>query len=124
MDWDIPMGRIIVFQEEPQLMGMPVHSWLSRYIRLHPWIGFIGAWCLLGEACVAAVAMENGIHWLAEKAIKGLACTGGAVALNLLFAGSVQKVCASLGVCVRETSQLFTSTFRATCCCITWFHEY
>lgn len=123
MEWDISIGRIVFLQEEQVSVGIPAHPWMSRYIRIHPWIGFIGAWCILGEACLASVSMAHHVDWLAEKSFKGLMWTGGGVVLNLLVSGTVEKICTCLGVCEREIQQLFTRTLLATCCCITWCHE-
>lgn len=127
MDWDIPIGRLVVLQEEleaePIVIGTPVHPWVARCIRIHPWIGFMGAWCLLGEACLASAAMSHRADWLAYKLFQGLIWTGGGVVANLVVAGSVQKICAFLHVHSRETQNLFSRTCQATCCCLTWCHE-
>lgn len=123
MDWDIPIGRVVFFQEEQIALGIPAHPWVSRYIRIHPWLGFVGVWCILGEACLASVAMTHRVDWLAEKAFKGLMWTGGGVALNLIAAGTVEKICTFFGVYEREMPQLFKRTLQATCCCMTWCHE-
>lgn len=123
MNWDIPTGRIVVLQEEQVWVGIPANPWMSRYIRIHPWIGFIGSWCILGEACLASVAMAHRVDWLAEKAFKGLVWTGGTVVINLIVSGTAEKLFVSLGVCEREIQQLFKRTLLATCCCVSWCHE-
>ena len=123
MDWEIPIGRIVVGQEDASVMGIPVSPWVSTCIRAHPWVGWVGAWCLLGEACVVSAALSHQVDWLAEKAFQGMIWTGSGVALNLLVAGTVQKIGTHLNIPFLQRSQLFSRTLTATFCCITWCQE-